>query len=257
MITHKSHFYKVIVPQHLFGVAALAILFFENNFTWLWATFIFWFLCFVMGEGIFFHKYFSHKAFETKPFIAKTFAVFGLLGGFGSPISYRAVHTGLHHAYSDEAKDSHSPAHGFWHSWLGWHLTEVKPPLVICKTLLKDKFYVWLETNIIKIWWGTFAVLLLIDWHLPIFTLGLAGMIGMSMASISNSIGHLYGSRRYNTSDNSRNVWWISWFTWQGGILQNNHHAKPCRYHDSHAWYEFDIGKWIVPLIATKVHYQE
>jgi stearoyl-CoA desaturase (delta-9 desaturase) len=257
MTTHTSHFYKIIIPQHLAGLVAIGLLFAGESTVWLLATFAAWFLCFVMGEGIFFHKYFSHRSFETNPIIAKIFAVFGLLGGFGSPISYRAVHTGLHHAHSDTDKDSHSPIHGFWHSWLLWHLTSVRPPLIICKTLLKDKFYVWLEANIIKIWWTTVILLALVDWRLPIFTMGLAGMIGMSMAGISNSIGHSYGSRRFDTNDNSRNVWWISWFTWQGGILQNNHHARPSRYHDSLAWYEFDIGKWIIPLIATKIHYQE
>jgi fatty-acid desaturase len=258
MITHKSHFYKIIIPQHLLGIAAIATLFFESNLTWLWATFVAWFLCYVMGEGIFLHRYFSHRAFETHPWIAKIFAVFALLGGFGSPISYRAVHIGMHHAHSDTDKDSHSPIHGFWHAWILWHLTSIKPPLVICKNLLRDKFYVWLETNIIKVWWGALIVLTLIDWRLPLFTLGLAGAIGMNMAGITNSLAHMVGTRRFDTDDNSRNIAWLSWLTWQGSsVLQNNHHAKPSRYHDSHAWYELDIGKWIIPLIATKVHYQE
>lgn len=256
MITHKTHFYKVIIPQHLMALGALYLLFAEQNFYWLLSTFVFWFLCYVIGEGIFFHRYFSHKAFETKEIIAKTFAVCGCLAGFGGPIGFRAVHTGIHHPHSDTDNDSHSPSQGFWHSWIFWHLTEKKLPIMICKNLLKDKFYVWLEQNLIKVWWSAVVLLLLIDWRLPLFTIGLAGAIGMSMSGITNSLGHFHGSRRFDTDDNSRNIWWLSWITWQGGILQNNHHANPSKFHDSHAWYEFDIGKYIIPLIATKINYR-
>lgn len=255
MVTHRTHFFQVLIPQHLLALAALINLVVEGQPMWLWATFIAWFLCYVMGEGIFLHRYFSHRAYETRPWLAKTFAVFGLLGGFGSPISYRAVHIGLHHAHSDQTQDSHSPQHGFWHAWILWNLKPMKLPLVICKNLLRDPFYVWMEQNIIRIWWAALILLALIDWHLPLYTMGLAGAIGMSMAGITNSLAHLHGSRRFNTDDNSRNITWLSWLTWQGSsVLQNNHHAIPGRYHDSHAWYELDLGRWIIPLIATKIN---
>jgi stearoyl-CoA desaturase (delta-9 desaturase) len=256
MITHRSHFFRVIVPQQVFAVAAIGLLFYNQSLWWLAATFAAWFLCYVVGEGIFLHRYFSHQAFETHPWIAKTFAVFALLSGFGSPISYRATHIGLHHAHADQPGDSHSPIHGFWHSWILWHLKSQSVPLMISKKLMRDPFYVWLETNIVKIWWTSVILLALIDWRLPLYTLGLAGAIGIHMAGATNCLTHRFGTRRFDTRDNSKNIALMSWFTWQGsGGLHNNHHARPSRYHDSHAWYEFDIAKWLVPLIATKINY--
>lgn len=253
-MTHRYHFFRVIVPQVVLGVLALAHLAHAGANWYLVGTFVAWFCCYVMGEGIFYHRYFSHKTFECHPLIAYFFTFCAILGGFGGPIAFRGVHTGLHHAYTDTERDPHSPVHGFWQAFIGWHRTVVKFPIVISKSLIANKFYSWVEPRAVKIWWSVAITMALIDWHILIYTLGLAGMIGTLFASISNSIGHTWGTRRFDTKDRSTNNAWLSWFTWQGGILHNNHHAHPGRYHDSHAWYEFDIGRWVIPLIATKIN---
>ena len=253
--SYTPHFIKVTLVQLILGPIALIYLFMTGDYQWLWATFIFWFLGYVLGEGIFLHRYFSHMTFETHPLLAKFFAYMALVCGFGGPITYRAIHIGMHHAHSDTDKDSHSPIHGFWHAWITWSARPMKIPLMVSKKLMRDPYYVFLEEYTITIWWLTFIVLALIDWRLALFTQGLASFIAIQMAGITNCYSHKYGSRRFETDDNSRNNWWLSWFTWQGSsVLQNNHHAYPSRYHDSFAWYEFDIGKWIIPLIATKIH---
>jgi stearoyl-CoA desaturase (delta-9 desaturase) len=255
MVTHRSHFFKVQIPQLIMGFAAIAVLFYTQQWYWLISTFIFWFLVYVVGEGIFLHRYFSHKAFECNPIWGKVFSYFALLGGFGGPIGYRATHIGLHHAHSDKEGDSHSPKHGFLHACFGWYLKEHKLPLMICKSLLAQPYYVWLERNLVNIWWATTLVLGLINIKLMLFTMGLGGLICFCFAAITNAFAHTFGTRRFETSDNSRNITWLSWITWQGSsVLQNNHHAIPARFHDSHAWYELDVGKWIIPLIATKIN---
>jgi stearoyl-CoA desaturase (delta-9 desaturase) len=212
---------------------------------------------YVIGEGIFLHRYYAHRAFETHKWLAKTFAIFGALGGFGGPIGYRAAHTGLHHAFSDTDRDCHSPVvKGFWYAALTWQLDNHKLTLAICKSLLRDKFYVILENNVIKLWWTVFVIFAIIDIRFAIYGLGLAGFIGLIFIGWTNAVGHTFGSQRFKNDDNSRNQWYWSWICWQGsGALQNNHHANPSRYHDSHAWYELDVGKWIIPLIATKINY--
>lgn len=254
------HFLKITIPQFIIGPFALYFLYSTGEYIWLVSTFSFWFLGYVIGEGIFLHRYFSHRTFETRPVIAKFFAFMALLAGFGGPIFYRAVHIGLHHAFADNpGKDPHTPKDGFWHAWIMWASKPIeKLPLIVCKNLLKDKFYVFLETHTIKIWWLSFILLAIIDWRLPIFTLGLSGFIGIQFGGVSNCLSHLYGTRRFNTPDNSKNLAFLSWITWQGSsAMHNNHHANPGRYHDSYLWYEFDIGKWIIPLIATKINNQK
>jgi stearoyl-CoA desaturase (delta-9 desaturase) len=252
---YLPYFVRVTLVQILLGIIAIGYLLNTGNTIWLWATFIAWFLGYVMGEGVFLHRYFSHKTFETYPWLAKTFALIALQYGFGGPITFRTVHI-LHHSTSDTEKDVHSPVNGIWQSCLMWRAHTIKDaPFVVSKHLMRDKFYVFLETHSVKIWWVTFFILAVIDWRLALFTQGLGGLMGIVMAAISNCFSHLYGTRRFETSDNSRNNWVLSWLLWQGAIaLHNNHHAHPARYHDSHAWYEFDIGKYIIPLIATKIN---
>lgn len=245
---------RTILIQYVFAIVSVIVLLTEQQPIWLLISFISWFLFYVIGEGIFLHRFFSHRSFSCKVWVARLGAMLAVLGAFGPPISYRIVHV-THHAKSDTEKDPHSPVGNFWKAFAGWQLTKVPMdlPLALGKRLLLDKFYIWLEQHAIKVWWTSILITLIINWHITLF-MCLGSSIGMLMTSITNSVGHMWGNRRFSTNDNSKNFAWFSWICWQGsGALQNNHHAFPSNYHDSHAWYEFDIGKWIIPLIG-KVH---
>ena len=249
----RRHFFAVVVPQQVLALLAFAHLAYFQQWHWLAVTYLSWFLMYVMGEGIFLHRYFSHRTFDCHPTLAKVFSVFALMGGFGGPIGYRAIHIGMHHAHSDQPGDAHSPAHGMAHAIWKWHLNLTSLPLMVCKSLLTDPFYVFIERHVIKIWWAITLALALIDWRLALYAIGIPGLLCFWFAAITNAACHSVGSRRFDTKDNSRNLTFLSPFLLQGSsVLQNNHHAYPNRYHDSHAWYEVDIGKWIIPLIATK-----
>jgi stearoyl-CoA desaturase (delta-9 desaturase) len=58
-----------------------------------------------------------------------------------------------------------------------------------------------------------------------------------------NSVTHMWGSRRFSTSDDSRNNWLVALITFGEG-WHNNHHAHPTSARHGLAWYEFDIS-WI------------
>ena len=256
MVTHKENFLRIQLPQIILGLVALFHLMFTQSWLWLIATYVFILLVYVMGEGIFLHRYFSHKAFECRPGLAKFFAFITILGGFGTPIGYRAIHV-MHHGYSDKPGDPHSPVNSIWNSIYKWWLKPVKLSVMSCKSLLAQPYYVWLAKNELRIWWISLIVFSLIDIELMLYTIGLGGLLCYVFGNIvTNTMAHKIGSRRFDTDDNSRNIWWLSWLTLQGSsVMQNNHHAHPSRFHDSWAWYEIDVGKWIIPLIATKINY--
>lgn len=257
MVTQKENFLRVQIPQVIIGIIALVHLLVFQNWWWLIATYSFLFLSYVVGEGIFLHRYFSHKTFECKPWIAKTFTFLAMLGGFGTPIGYRAIHI-AHHRYSDTEYDPHTPVFSAWNACLGWYLKPIKKlTLVPCKHLLSQSYYVWLGKNSVWVWWTVTIALALINYEFMLYTIGLGGLIGFIFLNFLTDFGaHTYGSVRFKTNDNSKNIWWLSWLTLQGSsVLQNNHHAYPARFHDSWAWYEIDVGKWIIPLIATKINY--
>ena len=50
----------------------------------------------------------------------------------------------------------------------------------------------------------------------------------------------MWGYRNYETSDDSRNNWWVALFTYGEG-WHNNHHAFPRMARHGHRWWEIDI----------------
>jgi stearoyl-CoA desaturase (delta-9 desaturase) len=49
----------------------------------------------------------------------------------------------------------------------------------------------------------------------------------------------MWGARRFNTRDDSRNNWWVALISFGEG-WHNNHHAHPASARHGLAWYEFD-----------------
>jgi fatty-acid desaturase len=252
MLTHKKHFLLVQIPIITVGIYAIFNLFSENNYAWLLSTFVFWFIAYVLGEGITYHRYFGHDSFRFKwPMMPKIISLFCIMSGFGNPINWRSTHK-YHHLYADTDKDPHTPKDSIWHGIFGWHLVNRDIDLLHCRRLLSDRYYVWISKNTIPIWYSFAILFYFIHPMLFVYTIGLGGLIGFILVAQVTTLSHLYGTKKFPTNDNGRNITWLSWITWVGsGALQNNHHAFPWRWHDSHVWYEFDIGKYIIPLIAT------
>ena len=68
-------------------------------------------------------------------------------------------------------------------------------------------------------------------------------VVGLHTTWLINSATHMWGRRRFDTRDDSRNSWWIALLTFGEG-WHNNHHAHPTSARHGLAWYEFDIS-WI------------
>jgi stearoyl-CoA desaturase (delta-9 desaturase) len=63
-----------------------------------------------------------------------------------------------------------------------------------------------------------------------------------------NSICHLWGRRRFDSRDESRNVWWLSWLSF-GESWHNNHHAFPSSAFHGLSRREIDPGGWLIRLL--------
>ena len=61
----------------------------------------------------------------------------------------------------------------------------------------------------------------------------------------------MWGSRRFETRDDSRNSWWVALLTFGEG-WHNNHHAHPVSARHGLAWCEFDIS-WITLKLFNAV----
>ena len=64
-----------------------------------------------------------------------------------------------------------------------------------------------------------------------------------------NSVGHRFGRRRYDTNDESRNLWWLALIT-AGEGWHNNHHRYPASERQGFFWWEFDLTHYGVVLLS-------
>lgn len=65
------------------------------------------------------------------------------------------------------------------------------------------------------------------------------------VTGLVNSLGHTWGRRRFETPDDSRNIWWAALIT-LGDSRHNNHHAHPASARHGLAWYEIDINWYCI-----------
>ena len=55
-----------------------------------------------------------------------------------------------------------------------------------------------------------------------------------------NSATHMWGYRNYETTDDSKNLWWVGLLGWGEG-WHNNHHAYQRMARHGHKWWEVDL----------------
>ncbi len=60
-----------------------------------------------------------------------------------------------------------------------------------------------------------------------------------------NSAAHMHGTRRYETTDESRNNWWVAILTLGEG-WHNNHHRFPSSERQGFFWWEIDVTHYVL-----------
>jgi stearoyl-CoA desaturase (delta-9 desaturase) len=73
--------------------------------------------------------------------------------------------------------------------------------------------------------------------------------LGLHATWLVNSATHLWGSRRFETRDDSRNNFWVALVSGGEG-WHNNHHANPVSARHGLAWYEIDPNYWGIWLLS-------
>ena len=63
-----------------------------------------------------------------------------------------------------------------------------------------------------------------------------------------NSASHIWGYRNYETTDDSRNLWWVGLLAFGEG-WHNNHHAYQRMARQGHKWWEVDVTYWAICLL--------
>src|SRR5215203_3520136 len=220
-----------------------------------------------LGITVGFHRLFTHRAFKTSPFIRGVFAVLGSAAIEGPVISWVADHR-KHHTYSDQPGDPHSPhvdhghglkgaLRGLAHAHVGWLFIHTERGLKTryAADLIADPIVSFISRTFVLWVVAGLAVPFLLGWLIGgTIADGLTGllwggavrMLVLHHATYSiNSLCHFFGRRRFTTGDESRNVWWLSFFTF-GESWHNNHHAFPTSARHGLSRWNFDPSAWVI-----------
>ena len=195
-----------------------------------------------LGTTLGYHRLAAHGSFDTGPVLKSVLLVLGSMNLQGHVVDWAAHHR-AHHAHSDREGDPHSPLDGFFHAHVGWILRATPADRErYCKQLLRDPVVAFVDRTA---WlWATLGLVV------PYLLLGWKGLLWGGLVRIAftnhvtfavNSICHMFGSRRFETRDESRNNGWIGLLALGEG-WHNNHHAFPSMAIHGIGWRELDVS---------------
>lgn len=212
-----------------------------------------------------YHRYFSHKTYSTSRFGQFLLALWGATTVQRGALWW-AYHHRHHHVHSDDPEDAHSPhVHGFWWSHIGWITSRRNFPTDYSK--VKD-----LARYPELVWLNRFDTVIPFLFALGMFGFGAAleayapglGTNGWQMlvwgffisttalfhgTSCINSMAHLMGRRRFNTSDDSRNSFILA-IICLGEGWHNNHHRYQSSTRNGFYWWEIDLTYYGLKVLS-------
>jgi stearoyl-CoA desaturase (Delta-9 desaturase) len=223
-----------------------------------------------LGITVGFHRLFTHRSFKTGPTVRAILAVLGSAAIEGPVISWVADHR-KHHAFSDRPGDPHSPhvdhgvgwrgaLKGLLHAHVGWlflhthrgRRTRYAPDLIADPVVsrIDRTFLVWALGGLgaafglgVAIGGTVGAGLTALLWG------GGVRMLVVHHVTYSiNSLCHFFGRQRFKTPDESRNLAWLSFFTF-GEAWHNNHHAFPTSFRHGMTRWQFDPSAGVIWLL--------
>ncbi len=239
------------VPFILLHLSAVAVFFVPA--TWpalgLCAWNCFWRM---FGITAVYHRYLSHRSYKTSRLFQLALAWLACSALQRGPLWW-AGHHRVHHRHSDTPQDPHSPYEtSFWWAHVGWILS---PEHDATTEEVKKEYERYPELGWLDRWHWAPGICLAVACYL---VGGWGGLVwGFVVSTILlyhgtftiNSLSHLFGSRRYQTTDDSRNNWLLALVTLGEG-WHNNHHHYQSSANQGFFWWELDVSYAILRVLS-------
>lgn len=210
---------------------------------------LYWIRVFGLTAG--YHRYFAHRSYRMGRIMQFIIALIGTLS-VQKGVLWWAGHHRSHHRYSDGPEDIHSPKKGFWWSHVGWFLCRkynatpfenipdfakypelrwinkyhLVPPILLAVGITWlwgwSALYIGFFLSTVLLWHGTFVI---------------------------NSLAHVWGRRRYVTTDTSRNNFFLAFIT-MGEGWHNNHHHFQASANQGFFWWEIDGSYYVLKMLS-------
>jgi len=190
-----------------------------------------------------YHRYFSHRSYRLSR-VAQFLMAFLAQSSGQKGVLWWAAHHRQHHRESDRENDVHSPwQRGFWWSHVGWVVSnefdEYDPKDIAefykCPELRWLNRHHWVPTVALAA-----LVLAIGGWAAFFWGYEVSTVVLYHCTFSINSLAHLFGSRRFDTPDHSRNNALLALITLGEG-WHNNHHYSPGSCRQGYRWWEIDI----------------
>ena len=236
-------------------VQCSALLIFAVPFSWglvaLWAVSHF---LRAIGLTLAFHRYFAHRSFQMNRTARFVWSFIGTAAMQKGPLWWAGHHVN-HHRYADRDGDPHSPmVSGIYYAHIGWFLNDAKHDRLeasnpVMRDFSKAPEIVWLNHN----FWAPpllLAIAMFVIGGMPWLIWGFC-LPTMTLAHATfaiNTVNHMFGSRRFETIDESRNNAVTAFFA-VGEGWHNNHHRYQRSARNGFYWWEFDPTWYVIRLM--------
>jgi len=228
----------------------------------------------MFGITIGYHRLLTHRGFTCPKWLEHSFATMGMCNLQDSPARWVAIHR-LHHRYSDQQGDTHSPLVSFLWGHIAWVVFRHKDTVRTIRyaryvpDILRDPYYHRLERK--SGWLLIFvahSILLIAIGAVVGYFAGGSGetfryAVSWTVWAVAvrtvfvlhgtwsvNSLAHMFGYRNYETRDQSTNNWLVALVA-HGEGWHNNHHADPRSAAHGHRWWEFDMSWMVIRLMES------
>ncbi len=233
-------------------VQASALLVFAVPCSWplagLWAASHF---LRAIGLTLAFHRYFAHRSFQMNRVARFVWAFIGTAAMQKGPLWWAGHHVN-HHRFADREGDPHSPSvRGVYYAHIGWFLNDARhdrlePSNPVMRDFSKAPEIYWLDRlNVLPPLMLAAAMYLAggFSWLVWGFCLPTVTLAHATFAI--NTINHMFGSRRFETADESRNNPITAFFA-AGEGWHNNHHRYQRAARNGFYWWEFDPTWYVI-----------
>jgi stearoyl-CoA desaturase (delta-9 desaturase) len=199
-----------------------------------------------------YHRYFAHKTYRTSRWFQFVLAWIGCSAVQKGPLWW-ASHHRHHHQHSDQQEDVHSPKRlGFWWSHVGWILCDKYKDTNFngIKDFAKYPELRWLNRfHVVPGMVLAAGCFLWAGWQGLVWGFFISTVLLYHSTFVINSLCHMFGKRRYETADTSRNSLLLALLT-MGEGWHNNHHYYSTSVNQGFFWWEFDLSYCILRLLS-------
>ncbi len=198
-----------------------------------------------------YHRYFAHKTYKTSRVFQFILALGGSTAVQKGALWWAGNHR-LHHRFTDTVQDVHSPIKGVLYSHVGWILAphaDPTPTEAISDFTKYPELRFLNNHDFIGPWALAIGCYFWGGWSGLLVGFFLSTVMLWHATFLVNSMAHLVGTRRYATSDSSRNNAFVALVCMGEGWHNNHHHLQSsCR--QGFKWWEIDVTYYILKFLS-------